>query len=175
MLDSNILISTIEWIGEKWNNYLSPVSILRCYEGGVLLRLGKYRKDLKEGLNFKIPLIDEIHTCVKTIDTFPLSPIDITTIDGKQVSVEPIVMFDIHDPKKYLIDTNDAAGNIRDVSRGTIADYLTDCSWEEIKEKKTLTAIKNAIKKECEPLGITVYKVFFARIVTTKVYTVFKE
>jgi len=175
MLDSNILISTIEWIGEKWKNYLSPVSVLRCYEGGVLLRLGKYKKDLSEGLNFKIPLIDEIHTCIKTIDTFPLNPIDITTIDGKQVSVEPIVMFDIHDPKKYLIDTNDAAGNIRDVSRGTIADYLTDCTWEQIKEKKTLTAIKNAIKKECESMGIVVHKVFFARVVTTKVYTVFKE
>jgi len=89
--------------------------------------------------------------------------------------VEPIVMFDIHDPKKYLIDTNDAAGNIRDVSRGTIADYLTDCTWEQIKEKKTLTAIKNAIKKECESMGIVVHKVFFARVVTTKVYTVFKE
>jgi len=175
MLDSNILISTIEWIGEKWNNYLSPVTVLRCYEGGVLLRLGKYKHDLKEGLNFKLPLIDEIHTCIKTIDTFALPPIDITTIEGKQVSVEPIVMFEITDPKKYLIDTNEASGNIRDISRGTIADYLADCTWEEIKEKKTLTAIKNSIKKECEPMGILVHKVYFARVVTTKVYTVFKE
>ena len=175
MLDSNILISTIEWIGEKWNNYLSPIYVLRCYESGVLLRLGKYKKDLVVGLNFKIPLVDEIYTCTKTIDTFQLNPIDITTVDGKQVSVEPIVMFDIIDPKKYLLDANDAAGNIRDVSRGTIADYLTDSTWDQIKEKKTLTAIKNSIKKECEPLGIMVYKVYFARIVTTKVYTVFKE
>jgi hypothetical protein len=91
------------------------------------------------------------------------------------VSVEPIVMFEITDPKKYLIDTNEAGGNIRDVSRGTIADYLADCTWDEVKEKKTLTAIKNGIKKECEPMGILVHKVFFARVLTTKVYTVFKE
>ena len=175
MLDSNILISTVEWIIEKWNDYLSPVIVLRSYESGVMLRLGSYKKDLKVGINFKIPLIDEVHTCIKTVDTFSLNPVDITTMDGKQVSVEPIVMFDIMDAKKYLIDTNDAAGNIKDVSRGTIADYLADCTWEEIKEKKTLTAIKNAIKKECEPMGITIYKVYFARVVTTKVYTVFKE
>jgi regulator of protease activity HflC (stomatin/prohibitin superfamily) len=175
MLDTNILISTIEWVGNKWNDYISPVIILPAYEAGVLVRLGEYKKELKTGINFKIPLIDEVHTCIKTIDTFALNPIDITTTEGKQVSVEPIVMFEIIDPKKYLIDTNDAAGNIRDVSRGTIADYLADCTWEEVKEKKTLTAIKNAIKKECESMGIFVHKVFFARMVTTKVYTVFKE
>lgn len=175
MFDTNILISTFEWIGEKWKDYLSPFLILRCYEGGVLLRLGEYKHELKQGLNFKIPLIDEVHTCVKTVDTFQLSPIDITTIDNKQVSVEPIVMFEIHDPKKYLIDTNDATGNIRDVARGTIADHLTDCTWDQVKERKTLTVIKNAIKKECDAMGITVLKVYFARVVTTKVYTVFKE
>jgi hypothetical protein len=91
------------------------------------------------------------------------------------VSVEPIIQFDIVDPKKYLIDTNDAVGNIHDISRGIIADYLSDCEWESIKKKTTLTAIKNALKKECDEMGINIYKVYFARIVTTKVYTVFKE
>jgi regulator of protease activity HflC (stomatin/prohibitin superfamily) len=175
MLDSNFLISTIEWVLNKWNDYISPVTILRCYESGVLLRLGKYKKDLKEGINYKIPVIDEVHTCIKTVDTFALAPVDITDIDGKQVSVEPIIMFEVTDPKKYLVDTNEAAGNIRDLSRGVIADYLTDCTWEQIKDRKTLTAIKNCIKKECESMGINVYKVYFARVVTTKVYTVFKE
>lgn len=175
MIDTNLLISTFEWVGEKFKDYLSPVVVLRCYEGGVLLRLGKYKYELKEGLNFKIPLIDEVHTVIKTIDTLQLAPIDITTKDGIQVSVQPIVKFDICNIKKYLIDTNEAGGNVKDVSRGVIADYLTDCTWDEIKEKKTLTAIKNALKKECDDLGINVCKVYFGRIVTTKVYTVFKE
>lgn len=175
MFDGNLLISTFEWIGEKWKDYLSPYVILRCYEGGVLLRLGKYKKELSVGVNWKIPFIDEVHTVIKTVDTFQLSPIGVTTKDGKQISVEPIVKFDITDVKKYLIDTNEAGGNIKDVSKGVIADYLTDCTWEQINDKKTLTAIKNALKKECDDLGINIYKIYFGRIVTTKVYTVFKE
>lgn len=175
MLDGNILISTLEWVAEKFKDYLSPVVVLRCYESGVSLRLGRYRHNLKEGVNWKIPFVDEVHIVIKSVDTFHVQPIDITTIDQKQVSVEPIIKFDIVDPKKYLIDTNEAVGNIHDISRGIIADYLSDCEWESIKKKTTLTAIKNALKKECDEMGINIYKVYFARIVTTKVYTVFKE
>jgi regulator of protease activity HflC (stomatin/prohibitin superfamily) len=101
--------------------------------------------------------------------------VDITTMDNKQVSVEPIIKFDIIDPKKYLVDVNEAAGNIHDIARGVIADYLTDCTWDEIKKKSTLTAIKNALKKECDDMGINIYKVYFGRIVTTKMYTIFKD
>lgn len=175
MIEGNLLITTIQWLGEKWKDYLSPIVVLKCYEGGVLLRLGKYKKELKEGINWKIPIIDEIHTTITTIDTFHISPVQITTIDNKQVTIEPILKFDIVDVKKYLLETNEAIGNIKDVSKGVIADYLTDCSWEQIKEKKTLTAIKNKLKSECDELGINIYKVYFGRIVSTKVYTVFKE
>ena len=169
------LIRIFEWIAEIWRDYLSPVLVLRCYESGVLLRLGKYNRNLKEGINFKIPLIDEVHIVISTIDTFHISPVDITTIDNKQVSVEPIIKFDITDPKKYLVDVNEAAGNIHDIARGIIADYLTDCTWDDIKKKTTLTAIKNALKKECDDMGINIYKVYFGRIVTTKMYTIFKD
>jgi regulator of protease activity HflC (stomatin/prohibitin superfamily) len=173
MLDG--FIRLLEWLGEKWRDYLAPVFIVRTYEAGVLLRLGKYKKDLTEGVNFKIPFIDEIHTVIRTVDTFHVNPVDITTTDAKQVSVEPIVKFEIIDPKKFILDVNDGASNMHDITRGIIADYLTDCEWDEIKKKTTLTAIKNSLKTECDEIGVKVYKIYFGRIVTTKIYTVFKE
>jgi regulator of protease activity HflC (stomatin/prohibitin superfamily) len=169
------ILRIIEWLIEKLKDYVSPIVILRCYESGVLLRLGTYKKDLKEGINWKIPLIDEAHTVIKTIDTFHVAAVDITTLDNKQVSVEPIIKFDIVNPKKYLIDTNNASDNLHDIARGIIADYLTDCEWDDIKRKTTLTTIKNKLKSECDDMGVNVFKVYFGRIVTTKIYTVFKE
>jgi hypothetical protein len=47
MLDGNLLISTFEWVAEKFKDYISPIVVLRCYESGVLLRLGKYKYNLK--------------------------------------------------------------------------------------------------------------------------------
>lgn len=173
MLDG--LIKLIEWLGEKWRDYLSPFIIIRCFESGVLLRMGIYKKDLHDGLNWKFPIIDEVHTVIRTVDTFHVAAVDITTLDSKQVSVEPIIKFEIVDPKKYIVDTNQAADNLHDISRGIIADYLTDCNWEEIKKKTTLTEIKNKLKGECEEMGVKVFKVYFGRIVTTRMFTVFKE
>lgn len=169
------LIKFFEWVAEKGIDYLSPIFIVRDFESGVLLRLGKYKKDLNNGINFKIPLVDEIYKVVKTIDTFHINPVDITTTDNKQVSVEPIIKFEIVAPKKYLLEANEAAGNIHDIARGVIADYLTDCDWEEIKKKTTLTRIKNTLKNECDDMGLLIHKVYFGRIVTTKMFTVFKE
>ena len=169
------LIKFFEWITEKGIDHLSPIFIVSDFESGVLLRLGKYKKNLNVGVNFKIPLVDEIYKVVKTIDTFHINPVDITTTDNKQVSVEPIIKFEIIDPKKYLLEANEAAGNIHDIARGVIADYLTDCDWEEIKKKTTLTRIKNALKNECDDMGLIIHKVYFGRIVTTKMFTVFKE
>lgn len=173
MLDG--VIKLLEWIFEKWTDFLSPIFVVREYEAGVLLRLGKYKKNLEHGVNFKWPLVDEIHTVIKTVDTFHVAAVDITTLDGKQVSVEPIVKFDIIDPKKYILDVNAAADNLHDITRGIIADYLTDCEWDEIKKKTTLTEIKNKLKNECDEMGVKVYKVYFGRIVTTRMFTVFKE
>ena len=173
MLDG--LIKFFEWIAEKGTDYLSPIFIIRDFESGVLLRLGKYKKNLSIGVNFKIPLVDEIYKVIRTIDTFHVNAVNITTLDNKQVSVEPIVKFDIVDPKKYLLEANETAGNIHDIARGIIADYLTDCEWEDIKKKTTLTRIKNALKNECDDMGINIHKVYFGRIVTTKMFTVFKE
>lgn len=172
MLDG--LIKLFEWIMEKWRDYISPFVLIQEYESGVLLRNGHYKQDLHTGWNFKFPLIDNIHTVIKTVDTFHVSAVDITTLDGKQVSVEPIIKFEITDPKKYLIDVNQAADNLHDIARGIIADYLTDCDWEEIKKKTTLTGIKNSLKVEFDEMGVKVYKVYFGRIVTTRIYTVFK-
>ena len=173
MLDG--FIRLLEWVGEKWRDYLSPLVIIRSYESGVLMRLGRYNKDLTVGLNWKFPFIDEVHTVITTVDTFHVAAVDITTLDAKQVSVEPIIKFEITDPKKYLIDENDASSNLHDITRGIIADYLTDCEWEDIKKKTTLTEIKNKLKSECDEMGVKIFKVYFGRIVTTRMFTVFKE
>jgi regulator of protease activity HflC (stomatin/prohibitin superfamily) len=79
------LIKFFEWIAEKGIDYLSPIFIVRDFESGVLLRLGKYKKDLSVGVNFKFPLIDEIYKVVRTIDTFHVNPVNITTLDNKRI------------------------------------------------------------------------------------------
>lgn len=149
--------------------------MLSDYEEGVVLRMGRYKKNLVKGINFKMPLMDYTMTVIVTKDTYHVANVNVTTIDGKTISVGSIVEFNIVDVKKYFLDVNEAQSNAHDITRGVIADYLSDCEWEEVKKKTTLTQIKNKLRPQLESMGMNITQVMFGDIAQSKVYTVFKE
>jgi regulator of protease activity HflC (stomatin/prohibitin superfamily) len=137
--------------------------------------MGRYKKNLIKGINFKMPLMDYTMTVIVTKDTYHVANVNVTTIDGKTISVGSIVEFNIVDVKKYFLDVNEAQSNAHDITRGVIADYLSDCEWEEVKKKTTLTQIKNKLKPQMEAMGMNITQVMFGDIAQSKVFTVFKE
>lgn len=173
MLDG--FIRVVEWVLEKGEEHILPFCIVAEYEGGVLLRFGRYKKNLKKGINWKIPLVDYIISTYVTIDTLSLSNVNITTTDSRTITVGAAIEFDVYDVKKYLIDMNDARSNLIDISRGILADYLTDCKWHEIKDKKNLTKIKNKLKKETLNIGVDIKRVLITDIALTTTYTLIKD
>ena len=173
MLDG--LIRVLEWLAQIWSQHLSPFIVLSDYEEGIVLRMGRYKKNLIKGINFKMPLMDYTMTVIVTKDTYHVANVNVTTIDGKTISVGSIVEFNIVDVKKYFLDVNEAQSNAHDITRGVIADYLSDCEWEEVKKKTTLTQIKNKLKPQMEAMGMNITQVMFGDIAQSKVFTVFKE
>jgi len=158
-----------------WSQHLSPFVVLSEYESGIVLRMGIYRKYLTKGINFKMPLMDYTMTTIVTKDTYHVANVSVTTIDGKTISVGAIVEFEITDAKKFFLDVNEAHSNAHDITRGIIADYLSDCDWVDVKKKTTLTQIKNKLKPQMEAMGMNVTQVMFGDIVQSRVFTIFKE
>ena len=173
MLDG--IIKILEWLAQIWSQHLSPFIILSDYEEGVTLRMGRYHKNLVKGINFKMPLMDYTMTIIVTKDTYHVANVNVTTLDGKTISVGCIVEFEITDVRKFFLDVNEAFGNAHDITRGVLADYLSDCDWVDVKKKTTLTQIKNKLKPQMEAMGITITQVMFGDIVQSRVFTLFKE
>ncbi|MEI6186987.1 MAG: SPFH domain-containing protein [Alphaproteobacteria bacterium] len=173
MLDG--LIRLLQWLAEVWFQHLSPFIVLCDYEEGVILRMGKYKKNLVKGINFKIPLMDATMTTIVTKDTYHVANVNVTTIDGKTISVGAIVEFEITDIRKFFMDINEAHSNAHDITRGVIADYISDIEWIEVKKKTTLTQIKNKLKPQMEAMGMSVTQIMFGDIAQSRVFTVFKE
>ena len=146
----------LDFLISIWKELL-PFIIINHYERGVRLRLGKVKSpDLEPGIHFKIPFADKILTSIITQDTLNIAPVSVTTIDNKTISVGGVVEFNISDIRAYIIDTNEARSNMHDISRCIMADYLTDCTWEECKDKKTTRTITRLLAKKCEVMGIEV-------------------
>ena len=164
----------LEFITNFWNE-LMPFFIINDYEQAIILRGGKFKKQLNSGWYLKYPFYDTVISAIVTKNTFHVANVNVTTLDGKTISVGPIIEYDVADVKKYLLDVNEAISNAHDVARGIIADYLTDCVWEDVKKKTTLTEIKKKLKTEFSLMGINVTKVLFGDISITRVFTLFRE
>lgn len=160
----------LRWLWEQFKDYIWPFTIINVYERGVRLTAGKNPQLLEPGIKLKLPLIQEILSVIITPDTVCPRAIHVTTSDGKTTSIEPAIEFYVEDPLKWLIETNDAYTNLKDIVRGVVSDYVTDITWEEVKKKSTQTAIKNKLNKRCEEIGAKVTAVMLTDVCISRIY-----
>lgn len=167
----------IDWIAGLWDQ-INPFVVIQQYESGIHMRLGRKIKDLPVGLSFlplKTLFIDQVLTIHTKKDTIQIENVNVTTLDGKSVSVGAVIEFEVTSPSLFFLEANDALSNAKDISRGIIADCLADCNWEEIKQKPTRTDIKRRISKELESIGIKTNQVLFTNMVVSRAFTIFKD
>lgn len=153
---------------DLWNDF-KPVIFINQYQDGVILRAGKYNRNLSPGWHLRIPFIEEYHVDITTIDTMVTKSVHITTSDDKTITAVPILEYEIEDIKKFIVDTNDARTNIHDITRAYVSDYLTDCTWEECKLKKTTNQLTKKIADQCRPMGVNVSRVLLSDLCITRV------
>lgn len=163
------MIEFLKFIFEILEKYLMPVQVINTYERGVMLTLGKNPKPIEPGVVFKFPLIQEIFTTPIMPDTISPSSVNVTTADGRTISVRVAIEYEITDAQKWLIEVTDATTNLADLTRGFVADYLTDINWEEVVQKRTRTEIKNKLNRKCQEFGCKINLLMFTEVCQTKI------
>ena len=142
-----------------------PVQVIRSFERGVKLTLGKNPVLMNPGLRFKIPLIQEIFTTPVMPDTMAPKAVHVTTKDGISIIVQTAIEYEIEDAMKWLIEVTDATTNLHDLVRGFVADYITDINWSDVVKKSTRTEIKNKLNRKCQAeMGCKITTLMFADI-----------
>lgn len=168
-------VKLFDWVIDKFAEHLSPFYVIRDYEAGIKMRLGHRRGRSKVGVNWKWPFIDEVHTCYTKPDTFKIENVTVTTSDDVTASFGAIIEYQIVDPEAFLLDYNEALGNMHDFARMSVAYQLMSCAWKDCKERSTWTKIKNKLKDECKPMGIEVLQVMFADIARVRALALFQK
>jgi len=152
-MGETFITKLFEWIWDLCERYIMPFVIVRDYEAGVVLMLGKYKRTLGRGLNWKCPLIEESLTCLIKAETTETQPKTIITKDSKTISITFVGRYEVYDEKKFLLEANDAASNIPHELIMAGCDYLTDCDYSEVIDKKSFTKIKNKANSRMEYMG----------------------
>lgn len=167
-----------DWLSqvfEKFWDYIRPWEVIDPFERGVLVRLGKYKRNLNPGFHLKIPFIDYVYSAVVTPDTMNTAPVTLTTTDGKSVSIGAVIEFQIEDIYKYMLCTNEPRSNIHDIILGAISEEIEDRDWDEIKKKITKNAVHRKISKKGEEMGIKITDFYFTDKCQVRPFKIFKD
>lgn len=139
--------------------------VIHPYEGGVLLRLGKFRKVLDCGFHWMLPFgIDKDITEHVVPTTHSLGDESTISKDGKLIGFHAVVTYKIRDIQKALLDVEDVKHAIYDACCGEIGRVMRESTWEEMLSEDILEKLTAACRKRGFRYGIEVMSVQLAGI-----------
>jgi|JI9StandDraft_1071089.scaffolds.fasta_scaffold34044_2 regulator of protease activity HflC (stomatin/prohibitin superfamily) len=136
-----------------------PVAIIKQYEKGALLRLGKYQRVLEPGLHFKIPMADEIDVYPVVTTTLTLPPQSIMTKCGKNVVARAHIKYKVSDLSIYAIQVVDATDALSDTTSGVIFSVIREHTLDELRTLDIGKLITKKAKSVALTWGINLMKV----------------
>lgn len=86
---------------------ISSVRIVRQYEKGVILRLGKYRSTADSGLAFIFPFIESMIVVDMREKVIEVEPQKVITKDNVTVTVDAVIYYKVVDPVKAEFEVED--------------------------------------------------------------------
>jgi regulator of protease activity HflC (stomatin/prohibitin superfamily) len=85
----------------------NTIKILREWERGVILRLGKFQGVRGPGIIFVIPVIEKMYRINTRVVTVDVPPQDVITKDNVTLKVNAVVFFRILSPKEAVVNVED--------------------------------------------------------------------
>lgn len=146
----------------QFGGWLVPFSVLREYEGGVLLRFGRFQRVLGPGFVWHWPMgIDEILKVNVAFDTMTTHDAGFTTLDGVSVAAAVAVGYRITDVQRFIVDVEDADSVVVDATSGTLRQLASQRTWAQIRDAEFEEEVYKAVRKRAFKYGVTVDSVFF--------------
>src|SRR6478752_7213007 len=137
----------------------ASVRILKQYERGVLLRLGKVTGGARgPGLILIIPLIDHLHRVSLRIVTMPIQSQGIITRDNVSVDVSAVAYYRVDDPIRSVVAIENVAAAINQIAQTTLRAVVGRHTLDEtLSETETLNGnIRSILDVQTEDWGVKV-------------------
>ena len=140
---------------------LLPIVIIREWEGGIILRLGKFNKKLKKGINIIIPLVDRIIKVDKRIETIDVPRQEVITADNIPMKIDGVIYFKIIDSSKAILNVEDYFSAIGLFAQTAIRDIIGGAKLDTILEDREGIAkdTKDVVANDMLKWGIEVVSI----------------
>jgi regulator of protease activity HflC (stomatin/prohibitin superfamily) len=136
----------------------NSIKVLKEYERGVVLRLGRYVGVRGPGLIILIPGIEKmVKTNLRTV-VMDVPPQDIITKDNVSVKVNAVVYFRVVSPEKAVLEVEDFFYATSQLSQTTLRSILGQFELDDLlsNREKINMELQDVIDKQTDPWGVKV-------------------
>ena len=137
---------------------VNAIRILREWERGVVLRLGKYQAVRGPGLVFIIPLIEKMHKINTRVITVDVPPQDIITKDNVTLKVNAVVFFRILSPREAVVNVEEFFSATYQKAQTVLRNVLGQFELDELLTERDVInhRLQNILDSETDQWGIKV-------------------
>lgn len=134
------------------------LKVLREYERGVVFRMGHVRPLYQPGLRFLFPLADKLIRVDQRVVTLTIPPQEVITRDNVPARVNAVVMFQVTDPIKAIMEVENYAVATSQIAQTTLRSLLGRADLDTLlAHRDDLNAdLRTIIDKQTEPWGVQV-------------------
>ncbi len=136
----------------------SSVRIIREYERGVVLTLGKFTGVLQPGLNFVIPIIQTVYVIDTRITTVDIPKQEVMTRDNVPVYINAVVYMRVEDPVKAVLKISNYYYAVAQYGQTALRDVIGNRDLDDllVNREKIAEEIKQLVDKETAEWGIDI-------------------
>ena len=132
--------------------------VLKEYERGVVLRLGKFHITKEPGLRLIIPWIDKITKIQIRIVTMDVPSQEVITKDNVSVKVNAVVYFRVMDPEKAFLEVEEYLQATKQIAQTTLRSVLGQAELDGLlsNREELNMELQTIVDKLTDPWGIKV-------------------
>lgn len=137
---------------------VSGVKILREYERGVVLRLGRLVGARGPGIIYVIPGIEEVYRLDMRTVTLDVPPQDVITRDNVSVKVNAVLYFRVVDATRAVVDVQNFLYATSQIAQTTLRSVCGQAQLDELLTEREHfnTRLQEIIDANTEPWGVKV-------------------
>lgn len=137
---------------------ITGIRIVKQYERGVILTLGKYTGTRKPGLNIIIPVIQQMEKVDMRLATVDIPRQEVITKDNVTVSVDAVVYFRVTSAEKAILDVQNFRLATAQYAQAALRDVVGKVELDTLlSERDQISSeIRTIVDAATEPWGIDV-------------------
>ena len=128
------------------------------YERGIVFRLGRLRPVYEPGLHLVIPLVERMQKVDTRVVTLTIPPQEVITEDNVPARVNAVVLFNVTDPVKAVMEVENYAIATSQIAQTTLRSVLGRVDLDTVlAHRSALNAdLRDIIEGQTRPWGVDV-------------------